>query len=51
MAAASAYPVGTVLLLPHDADTTGLYEYYDYELLTRRGSDYRRPIGMAVKKR
>ena len=51
VAAAATYPVGTVLLVPHDADTTGLHQYYDYELLTKRGSDYRRPIGMAVKKR
>mgnify|MGYP001539979146 FL=1 len=51
VAAAATYPVGTVLLVPHDADTTGLHQYYDYELLTKRGSDYRRPIGMAGKKR
>ena len=48
--AASAYPSGTVLLVPSDKDTTGLSENFTYELLTHRGSDYRRPVGIAIKK-
>ncbi len=47
--AASAYPSGTVLLVPSDKDTTGLSENFTYELLTHRGSDYRRPVGIAIK--
>lgn len=47
---ASKYPAGTVLLVPYQADTTGLSENFTYELLTRRGSDYRRPVGVAIRK-
>lgn len=51
VATADRYPIGTVLLMPQNVDTTGLYRHYDYELLTKRGCDYRSPIGMAVKRR
>jgi len=47
---ASQYPSGTVLLVPYRTDTTGLSENFTYELLTRRGSDYRCPVGVAIRK-
>ncbi len=47
---ASQYPAGTVMIVPVNEDTTGLSQHYEYELLTKRGSDYRRPVGMAIKK-
>jgi len=47
---ASKYPSGTVLLVPLRTDTTGLSENFTYELLTRRGSDYRSPVGVAIRK-
>ena len=47
---ASQYPSGTVLLVPTGTDTIGLSENFTYELLTLRGSDYRRPVGVAIRK-
>lgn len=47
---ASKYPSGTVLLVPYRTDTVGLSENFTYELLTSRGSDYRCPVGVAIRK-
>ena len=48
--AAEAYPPGTRVLLPFNTDTTGLYRNFDYRVLLQRGADYRRPLGIAVRK-
>ncbi len=50
ISAASAMPSGTVLLVPHNADTTGLHHQFDFRQLTGRGCDFRRPVGIAIKK-
>lgn len=42
-------PAGTVLLIDRDADTTGLWRYYDYKPLLQRSCDHRRPLGIAIK--
>ena len=48
--AAEAYPPGTRVLLPFNTDTTGLCRNFDYRVLLQRGADYRRPLGIAVRK-
>ena len=42
-------PSGTVVLIPHDADTTGIAERASVRVLTERGCDFRRPVNIAVK--
>lgn len=42
-------PVGTVLIVPSAADTTGLSECFRYIHLTDRSCDSRKPMGAAVK--
>lgn len=49
VASLDSLPRGTVVLIPHDADTTGLAERASFRLLTSRGCDFRRPVGLAVK--
>ena len=47
--AAAMYPRGTVLIVPNNADTTGIHDNFEYKLHIRRGSDYRSPLDIAVK--
>ncbi len=49
VAALDTLPTGAVVLIPHDADTTGLARNFSYRILTERGCDFRRPVGIAVK--
>lgn len=47
---ARQYPLGTVLLYPHYADTTGLTPGFTHGTLTPRGCDHRHALGFARKK-
>lgn len=51
VAGALRQPAGTVLLVPYGSDTTGLGAAYDYRLLRERSCDFRRPLGVAVKRK
>lgn len=47
---ASEYPSGTMVLIPQEVDTAGIYPDFEYIPLLPRSCDFRRPAGLAVKK-
>ncbi len=49
-AEAAAYPQGTLLLCPSNADTAGLAPYYRFEPLLDRTADHRDPVVLGTRK-
>jgi len=50
LADAAAYPAGTVVFVTNGADTTGLSADFFYEPALSRESDFRKPLGIAIRK-